>query len=74
LKNNNEEMYYYNYYNNIKFICLQLKNDKEVVLAAVKQNVWIFKYTSNRLKNDKDVVLATVIKFFQQLLLVGCEF
>ncbi len=34
------------------------KNDKEVVLAAVKQNGYALQYASPDLKNDKDVRTA----------------
>ena len=37
-----------------------LKNDKEVVLAAVKQSGYALEYASENLKNDKEVVLAAV--------------
>ena len=38
----------------------QLKNDKEVVLEAVKQDNSVLKYVSERLKNEKEVVLEAV--------------
>ena len=36
----------------------EMKDDKEVVLAAVKQNSWLLYYASNRLLDNKEVVLA----------------
>ncbi len=36
------------------------RNDKEVVLEAVKQGGWALEYTSDELKNDKEVVLEAV--------------
>jgi hypothetical protein len=38
----------------------ELKNAKELVLAAVAQNGYALLYTSVELKNDKEVVLAAV--------------
>ena len=35
---------------------LFLKNDKEVVLEAVKQDKEAFHYVSEKLKNDKDII------------------
>jgi len=37
-----------------------MKDDKELVLAAVKQNGWALRYASPLLQDDKDVVLAAV--------------
>jgi hypothetical protein len=37
-----------------------LKNDKDVVLEAVKNYVYAFNFASVNLKNDKDVVLVAV--------------
>ena len=39
-----------------------LKNDKQFILKAVKQNGFYLYYTSNHLKNDKEIVLAAVIQ------------
>jgi len=43
-------------------VCLaeELKNDKEVVMAAVKRNGDSLKYASEELKNDKEVSMAAV--------------
>ena len=38
----------------------ELKNDKDVVLTAVKQNGGALEYASDELKADKDVVVAAV--------------
>jgi hypothetical protein len=38
----------------------QLKNDKEVVLAAVEENGDALEYASEELQNDKEVVLMAV--------------
>ena len=40
------------------YIDTYLKNDKDIVLAAVKQNSLALKYASYELKNDKDIILA----------------
>ena len=40
----------------------KLKNDKDVVLAAVKREGDMLRWASNNLKNDKEVVLAAVNK------------
>ena len=37
-----------------------MKNDREIVLAAVRQNGIALKYASNSLKNDELVVLTAV--------------
>ena len=37
-----------------------LRNDKEVVLEAIKQNPAAFYYASNELKNDKEVALEAI--------------
>jgi hypothetical protein len=39
-----------------------MKNDKEVVLAALSQNGYALQYASDTLKNDKEVVLAAVFR------------
>ena len=38
----------------------ELKNDKKIVLEAVKQNGDALQYASEELKNDKEVVLEAV--------------
>ncbi len=38
----------------------RIKNDKEVVLAAVKSDAGLLKYASDQLKNDKEIVLVAV--------------
>ncbi len=40
----------------------ELRNDKEVVLEAVKQYGWALSYASKELRNDKEVVLEAVKK------------
>jgi hypothetical protein len=44
----------------LDFASDQLKNDKDVVLEAVKQNDYALYYASEQLKNDKDIVLEAV--------------
>jgi hypothetical protein len=43
-----------------EYISEELKKDKEVVLAAVKQDGYALQYASEELKKDKEVVLAAV--------------
>jgi hypothetical protein len=40
-----------------------LKNDKDIVLEAVKKNGYSLEFASENLKNNKEVVLAAV-KFY----------
>lgn len=47
---------------NLKLASDHLKDDKEVVMAAVKSYGLALKYASDRLKNDRDVILAAVSK------------
>ncbi len=35
-------------------------NDKDVVLAAVKQWGWVIRFASNELKNDREVVMTAI--------------
>ena len=46
----------------LQYASAEMKNDKEVVLAAVKQDGYSMslQYASADLKNDKEVVLAAV--------------
>ena len=44
----------------LQFACDKLKNDRAVVLAAVKQKGWALRFAHNKLKNDRAVVLAAV--------------
>jgi hypothetical protein len=47
-------------------ICIasdSLKDDKDVVLAAVKNCFYAFQYASNRLKDDKNIVLTVVKQY-----------
>jgi hypothetical protein len=39
---------------------VELKNDKEVVLEAIKQYGYAFRFASVELKNDKEVVLEAI--------------
>ena len=39
---------------------VELKNDREVLSAAMEQYRWSFKYASKELRNDREVVLAAV--------------
>ena len=38
----------------------RIKNNKDLLLAAVKKNGYVLDYASKELKNDKEVVLAAV--------------
>lgn len=38
----------------------ELKNDRDVVIAAVKHDGYALQYVSNEMKNDKDVVMIAV--------------
>jgi hypothetical protein len=40
-----------------------IKDDKEVVLTAVKKISWTLEFASDRLKDDKDVVLASIKEY-----------
>ena len=42
----------------LKYASDTLKDDKDLVLAAVTENGGALKFASNRLKNDNDVDLA----------------
>ena len=44
----------------LKFASEALRNDKEVVLAAVKQNGYALHFASEKLKNNKDFVLDCI--------------
>jgi hypothetical protein len=39
-----------------------LKNNKEIVMAAVKNNGYSLTYASKELRNDKDLVLTSISK------------
>ena len=40
----------------LEYASNELKNNKEIVLEAVKQNGYSLQYASNELKNDKEIV------------------
>ena len=44
----------------LKYASERLKDDYDVVLAAVTQNGSVFKYVSNRLQNNEDIILASM--------------
>jgi len=44
----------------LELVSEELKNDKEIILAAVKKHGFALKYASEKLKDDKEVVLAAV--------------
>ena len=48
----------------LMYASADLKNDKEVVLAAVKQDGYSLAHASDDLANDKEVVLAAVSMLF----------
>ena len=45
------------------FASVQMKEDKEVVLAAVEQNGMALKYASHELNDDKDVVMIALTNY-----------
>jgi hypothetical protein len=47
----------------VKFASAELKNDSEVVLAAIGQTCFAIEHASDTLKNDPEVVLAAVKKY-----------
>lgn len=49
----NSDYYLINPYN-------EFRNDKEITLAAVKNNPMLLKHTSNKLKADEEIVLAAI--------------
>ena len=44
----------------LKLASNRLKDDKDVVIAAVSVSYEFFRYVSDRLKNDKDVIMAAI--------------
>ena len=38
----------------------ELRNDKEVVIAATKYNVFSLEYASKELRNNKEVIMAAI--------------
>ena len=44
----------------LKDMDAHLRDDKDIVLEAVKQNGWVLYYASQRLKDDKDIILEAV--------------
>ncbi len=46
----------------LQYASNELKSDKDVVMAAVKQVGWTLHYATNELKNDRDVVMSAVIQ------------
>ncbi|MGZ3634259.1 MAG: DUF4116 domain-containing protein, partial [Parachlamydiaceae bacterium] len=51
----------------LQYTSKELKSDREIVLAAVKQNGGALEYASEELKNDREILLATVQKSGQVL-------
>ena len=47
------------------------RNDKEIVLFAVKINGWNLEYASDEMKNDKEVVWEAVRQNIEQLEFAG---
>jgi hypothetical protein len=45
----------------LQYASEKLKDDKEVVLEAVKKNCYVLKYASERLKNDKKFLLKAIL-------------
>jgi hypothetical protein len=48
------------YAKNLSQASAELKNDKEIVLAAVKSSGEVLEYVSDELRNDPEIVLAAV--------------
>jgi hypothetical protein len=46
--------------NKITYLNNEMKNDKEVIMEAVKYDGYVLKLASENLQNDKEVVLAAV--------------
>ena len=44
----------------IEFASDRLRDDKDVVLTAVRQSKLLIKFASKRLKDDKEIALANV--------------
>ena len=44
----------------LRFSSLGLQRDKDIVMAAVKQNGWALKIASEDLKRDREIVMAAV--------------
>lgn len=38
----------------------EFRDDKQIVLAAIKKSIYSFEYASERLRNDKEVVMAAI--------------
>ena len=53
--------------NALQYVSDELKNDKEVVLAAITEDGRALEYASDELKNDKEVVLAAVTQYGRAL-------
>lgn len=60
-----------NFHSSLQFASERLQDDKEVVLAAVKNQGFTLKFASERLQDDKEVVLATVKTSFSALQFVS---
>jgi len=44
----------------LEYASKELRNDRQVVLEAIKQRGWVFKYASKELRNNKEVVLEAM--------------
>jgi len=47
----------------LEYASEKLKDDKEIVLEAVKQDGLALEYASEKLKDDKEIVLEAIKKF-----------
>lgn len=47
----------------LEFLSDILRDDKQIVIEAVRHDQWALYYTSDRLRNDKEVVLAAVSSY-----------
>ena len=56
-KNNKKIILPFLKYNILRFVSDELKNDKDFVIEAIKNNINDFKYISKELKNDKDFIM-----------------
>ena len=47
----------------LKFVSDELKNDREIVLKAVKKSFYALAFASEELKNDKEIVMETAKQY-----------
>ena len=44
----------------LEFASAELRNDRDIVKAAVNQNGWALEFASDELRNDQDIVVDAV--------------